>query len=182
MDENNIPETLYAEDSQQPHQHCMICNVHLHQVANYGIQKIYKNYPHQEKPQVLFDFALCMPCMEEARAGLSKESRENMDAFMRSKMLTLAYDGTDPRERYKKKQCTLSGKALEESIDYQVIAICTGDQLMESPLYISGEILAEIQELLSQQSKDELDRFTENNLGWPPELKALIKQGDWLPL
>jgi hypothetical protein len=182
MDENDIPENLYAEDSQQPHQHCMICNTHLHEHANYGIQKVYKNYPDQEEPQVLFDFALCMPCMEKARAELSIESRQRIDAFMRSKMLDLSYDGIDPRERYKEKQCTLSGQALSEAGDYQVMAICSGNKLIDSPIYISGEILEEIHELLSAKSKDELDRFTENNLDWPPELKALIKQGDWLPL
>jgi len=101
---------------------------------------------------------------------------------MREKMMNLAFEGISARERYENKQCTLSGQILSEAEDYQVIAICAGDKLVESPIYISAVILDEIQGLLSAQSKDELDRFTENNLDWPPELKALIKQGDWLPI
>tara|TARA_R110002050_G_scaffold147559_4_gene273417 strand:- start:66 stop:614 length:549 start_codon:yes stop_codon:yes gene_type:complete len=182
MDENKIPSSLYAEDNQQAHQHCKICGVNLLEVDTYGIQKVYKNYPDQEEAQVLFDFALCMPCMESARAELSQESRQRIDLFMREKMMDLALAGISPSERYHNHQCTLSGKDLNEAHDYQVIAICQSDNLVESPIYISDVILDEIQELLSAKSRDELDRFTENNLDWPPELKALIKQGDWLPI
>jgi ribosomal protein L34E len=182
MDENKIPLNLYSEDTKQAHEHCKICGVNLRDVDTYGIQKVYKNYPNQKEAQVLFDFALCMPCMESARAELSQESRQRIDLFMREKMMDLALSGISPSERYQQQQCTLSGKDLNEANDYQVIAICQGENLVESPIYISDEILDEIQGLLSAKSREELDRFTENNLDWPPELKALIKQGDWLPI
>jgi len=92
------------------------------------------------------------------------------------------YSGLSPKDRYQNHQCTLSGQELNQADDYQVIAICQGDKLIDSPIYISDVILEAIQELLSAKSRDELDRFTENNLDWPPELKTLIKQGDWLPI
>jgi len=91
MDEKDIPTNLYAEDNKAPHLHCKVCGVHLYEVKNYGIQKVYKKYPNQSKPQVLFDFALCMPCMESARAELSTESRQKIDSFMQEKMTNLAY-------------------------------------------------------------------------------------------
>ncbi len=182
MDERIIPSSLFSEDKQKPHQHCKVCAIDLSTVESYGIQKVYKNYPHQAKPQVLFDFALCMPCMESARAELSLESRKNIDSFMQEKLTALALSGLSPEDRYKQRQCTLSGHDLSLSNDYQVIAICSGDKLMDTPIFISDLILDEIQELLSAKSRDELERFTENNLDWPPELKTLIKQGDWLPI
>lgn len=182
MDEKDIPITLYSEDTKKPHLQCKVCGIDLHAVHNYGIQKVYKNYPNQTEPQVLFDFALCMPCMENAKAELSLESRERIDLFMQEKMTYLAYSGLKPSDRYQNHQCTLSGQDLTETDNYQIIAICEGGKLVDSPIYISDVILDKIQELLSAKSKDELDRFTENNLDWPPELKSLIKQGDWLPI
>lgn len=181
MEKKNIPVELYSEDSKQPHEHCLKCKSILNTATGYGIQKIYKNYPDGEC-QVLFDFALCLECMEEARAELSIESRQRIDAFMQERMYQLALSGVNPQDRFEEGRCTLSGKLLRQAQDYQVIALCKGNKLLESPIYLSDDITSQIQELLSAESREELDRFSENNLDWPPELKALIKQGDWLPI
>lgn len=176
-----LPSSLHSEDSGRAHEHCKICNKAFGSEEIYGIQKVYKNYPGQG-PQVLFDFALCQSCMQEARAELSVESRLRIDEFMMQRLHALAEEGIDPKERYLQEQCTLTGKSLTEAKEYQLVAVCQGEHLMESPLVLSDEILEAIQELLSDESRDELNRFNENNFGWPPELQKIWQDGDYVLL
>lgn len=176
-----IPSKLYSEDTGKAHAQCKICQKDFGEHEVYGIQKVYKNYPDQEA-QVLFDFALCQSCMEEARAELSVESRLRIDQFMMEKLEALTVEGIDPQLRYEQGECTLSGKPLNEAQEYQVAALCQGEQILESPMVLSDEMLDAIQELLSDKSRDELNRFNENNFGWPPELKKIWQDGDFVLL
>jgi hypothetical protein len=45
---------------------------------------------------------------------------------------------------------------------------------------LSGEIMAELQELLSPETKEVLDGFIDQYFGLPPEGKELIKDRDLL--
>lgn len=164
--------------SMEKHQHCKICNKDLMAGEPYAIQKVIKNYKDQKGPQVLFDFALCQTCMEEARGELSLESRQRIDAFMLDGLQQLEEAYETPRDRYLAHRCTLSGEPLSEVGEYQVMAVCQGDQIMDSPICLSDKMLEAIQDLLSDKSRDELNRFTENNFGWPPDLKKALVDGD----
>ncbi len=181
MQEQHIPPSLFNEDSGQLHRECKICQKELLKGEVYGIQKVFKNYPDQE-PQALFDFALCSQCMQEARQELSLESRERIDQFMMERVNELATKGIDVGTRFDHGLCALSGKALSATSEYQVVAVCKEGQLLESPLALSDDILEAIQDLLSKESKDTLDRFKETNFGWPPELKKLWQEGDFVLL
>ncbi len=175
-----IPTSLYNEDQKVPHSNCKICNKDLMQGEPYAIQKVYKNYPDQDSAQVLFDFAMCQSCIEEARAELSLESRQRIDAFMMKGLQDLQAQDENPRQRFAQNRCTISGSRLSESQEYQVMAICQGEMMLESPICLSDTTLEAIQELLSEKSRDELNRFTENNFGWPPELRKALKDGEWV--
>jgi len=144
----------------------------------YAIQKVFKNYPGEEKPQAIFDFAMCEKCMTEARAELSLESRMRIDRFMMEGFQKLEESGDDPQVRFEGQRCTISGQSLAESREYQVMAVCQGESLLDSPVSLSEDMLHQIQELLSEKSRDELNRFSENNFGWPPELRKAIRDGD----
>ena len=143
----------------------------------YAIQKVFKNYPDQEA-QALFDFALCKNCMEQARAELSKESRLRIDQFMMEGLENLEASGEEASDRWEQHRCTLSGTYLQESNEFQMMAVCQGESLVDSPVCLSAEMLETIQELLSPESREELNRFSENNFGWPPELKKALVDGD----
>lgn len=176
-----IPSNLYSEDSGEAHAQCKICQKTFGDHEVYGVQKVYKNYPDQE-PQVLFDFALCQECMEEARAELSKESRQRVDQFMLSKLHEMEEKGIDASQSFKEQRCTLSQKPLQDTNEYQVVAVCRGKYLWESPMVLSDDILDQIQDLLSPESRNELNRFSEENFGWPPELKKIWQDGDFVLL
>ena len=181
MEEKDIPNQLYNEDSKQPHKACKICATEFSDSYIYGIQKVFKNYPNQ-KPQALFDFALCQTCMEEARSELSVESRQRIDQFMMSKMREMEETGLDISLSFDSGKCSLSGKLTTDSKEYQGVAVCRGPKLLESPMVLSDDILDQIQELLSPESRQELNRFSENNFGWPPELKKMWQDGDFVIL
>jgi hypothetical protein len=116
--------------------------------------------------------------MEEAKAKFSRESRERMDNYLREKMSRLLSDSPDQRPSFWTGQCSLSGKALHDMQEYQMIAACQGNKLLDEPMLISDGIMEEMNELLSPETKDELKRFRDNNFGWPPELAKLLETGD----
>ena len=180
--QESIPPELFEEESKEQHRHCKICSKDLMDGEPYAIQKVLKNYDDEDKPQVLFDFALCQTCLEEARGELSLESRQRIDAFMLEGLQNLEDAHETTHHRYQSKCCTLSGQALSEVDEYQIMAICQGDQILDSPICLSDKMLEEIQALLSDKSRDELNRFTENNFGWPPELKKALVDGDLILL
>jgi hypothetical protein len=182
MWEEPIPNDLYNEDLNKPHQNCKLCNRSLLDGEVYAIQKVFKNYPEQDKAQTLFDFALCNSCLQETRSQLSIASRQRIDAYMMAELQTLEEIGENPRSRYNERKCTLSGQQLSKSQEYQMMAICQGPHILESPICLSDTVLEAIQDLLSPESRAELDRFTENNFGWPPELKKLWQDGDFVLL
>jgi len=177
MRDHSIPAVLFNEDSKAPHRECRICQKNLMDGELYAIQKVFKNYPDQEA-QALFDFALCKNCMEQARAELSKESRLRIDQFMMEGLENLEASGEEASDRWEQHRCTLSGTYLQESNEFQMMAVCQGESLVDSPVCLSAEMLETIQELLSPESREELNRFSENNFGWPPELKKALVDGD----
>ena len=81
-------------------------------------------------------------------------------------------------------ECLLSGKHLQDMETYQVYAHCTGTQLSMNRGYymLSDAVIEEIQELLSDKTRDELERFSDENLGVPPELKHLFNKPDFIPI
>ena len=73
--------------------------------------------------------------------------------------------------------CLLKGTAQKENQEYQICCQCVGDQMVLShmPYMIGMEAMEEIQELLSPETKRELDGFVGDNFGLPPEWKKAIE-------
>ena len=73
--------------------------------------------------------------------------------------------------------CAVKGTAIKDCAEYQLCCQCEGKEMLFShlPMAISEEALLEISEQLSTETKEEFDRFQDDHLGLPPELKELFK-------
>ena len=164
----------FLED--HPFQHCIVCQCNLLQDdVHYLIEKAYKG------TEVIFEYALCVPCAMDMRAELSQESLLRMqDRFENSQNLEAR------RTRLAKLSpqeiapwidtCVITGISRQETDSYQLCAHCVGWELVlaDLPFMISAAAINEMSALLSQKTRDSLDDFTDQYLGMPPELREVF--------
>lgn len=177
-DPSDIPPVFRREEGAQHHSHCKVCNRELlEQNLPYCIEKVFRFTDYPPGKQSIFDFAICIDCMDEMRKSLSEESRSSLMAFYQEKLR----DGLQEQEHYdyREDKCFFTRRSIREGKSYQMIAFCQGYQLksQEPPLIVSEEILEEASDRLSAQTIEALDDFTQRNFGWPPELARLMDEG-----
>lgn len=174
----DIPEEFHSFDSKSKFERCIECDKYLlEDDVDYFIEKAIKKYDGFSAQDVIFEYAICLTCAEHMRTKMSTESlqklesyfMQNMDVFKRMDLLETENIGTNAWYE----ECIISGKKMEMINEYQLFAQCRGDKMIlgHMPYMVSGEILEKVAELLSPETKDELDNFSKRHFGPPPELK-----------
>ncbi|MCV9385868.1 hypothetical protein [Reichenbachiella ulvae] len=150
----------------------------------YIIEKALKPYGSYDSYSTLFEYAMCMNCAESMKTMMSKDSMaklmeffaQNMDLNKHRHQMNEAY----PLQAYKWiENCIVSGKAVSEVSECQIYAACVGDQLVfsEFPYMVAGSVLDQMVELLSAETKDELDGFKDEYVDGPSEFQDLLQSG-----
>ncbi len=169
---------------------CISCDTYL--LAGgipYFIEKAVRQYPGFSAADALFEYAICMDCALKMRQELSKISLERIEQYFEQRVnvwnryQTLsAQTSEDPQQWLS--HCMITGKPMSALSEYQIFAQCEGKSLILTgmPYMLSGEVLDEISELLSDQSRGEINRFIDEHFGIPPELKEPLKDQPFLLL
>lgn len=174
-----IPSNFHSFSSNGPFTRCLDCDKELVESGSqYVIERAIKNYQNFEAQDVVFEYAICMNCAMKMRAELSKESLAKVEDFFQTNIVGALQSLHNSPESEWLQTCIVTGKPLKECAEYQIYAYCTGSFLFPqfTPYAISGEVLDQISGLLSDKTIDELDRFIDENMGIPPELKELFKE------
>jgi hypothetical protein len=178
-----IPPVFYTDATGEPFKNCVKCSKNvLEPGTRYMIEKALRYDRKNDITETLFEYAICSDCYEKVATNLSKDSMQRLTAYFAKSMdlssrIQWLMDGkTDVNEWLAK--CAIKGKALQECDEYQVCCECEGNNLMLShlPLMFSDTAIEEMQELLSPETKEELDRFRDEFLGIPPEWRELLKE------
>ena len=170
----SIPPEFYDSESGEPIKHCRKCQKELiDSHSEYVIEKVIRKVDDHE--QVLFEYALCMNCIQEVQGEISEESAQNIKTYMLSKMEAI-------RERpfMGTRACLWSGTPREDLKEFQMIAKCVGDKTFsfQPPFLISGSMMEELDALLSSKTRDTLEGFMDDNFGPPPEFRELFRKTD----
>ena len=176
-----IPTEFYSFSSKSRFEHCIECDKFLlDDEVDYFIEKAIKKYEGFSAHDVIFEYAICLECAEKMRKSMSKESLETLENYFLQninpfKRLDLIESNSEETTDWFN-ECLVSGKKLNEINEYQLFAQCKGSQLIlgQMPYMISGEILEKVSELLSKETKDELDNFSRRHFGPPPELEEQL--------
>ncbi len=174
-----IPDIFLNSDTKGPLTNCIQCDHDLTLGERfYMIEKVFKRYPQLESTQVLFEYAVCSECYERMREGLSKESMANLSAYMMTNtdfeamQMRMQTYPNDPEKWLS--HCMIKGMPKEELTEFQMGACFKGDRLVTNfmpPFMIGNVAMEEMNELLSKETKDEMDGFMDENFGIPPELR-----------
>ena len=176
----DIPEIFYASLDKKPIAHCSMCGKLLLSANEpYLIEKAFKKNLKTKNDDLVFEYALCLNCQQNALLELSKESRANIKMYFdlyvdfekRQKVLA-------NQENFKFtnciKDCIITNKPIKEYGEYQIGGYFYDDQmLLASPPYAIGEkAMDEIQEVISKKTRDFLDGFKDKVI--PPEVRDKV--------
>lgn len=155
---------------------CSFCNKDFKENEVYYVEKAFKHHLNFKSSDVILEYALCNKCMLEIRANLSIESKERIDNYFESNLKQeYLQSGT---------QCCIYGDSIYDEKEFQVVAVAKNGSLIEGGrlLILGAKAMDEIQELLSAQTKEELNNFFDSIIDMPPELRKMLKQGDYFVL
>ncbi len=172
-----IPKVFKTFISEEHFSNCISCDKYLlDETTEYVIEKAFKD------GYVEVEYAMCMDCVEKMQHRMSEESltrihkyfEENFD-FLGKRYGLIQSQDTSVDDYISK--CIFNDKSIAELDEYQIMAHCKGKQLILSvfPYMISMDVIEEIQKLLSAKTKEELDDFTNEHFGLPPDLKEILK-------
>lgn len=177
----DIPTVFLPHQSDSPFASCVNCDRNLlDDNTDYVIEKAVRQYREYGTKDVIFEYAMCMHCAELMRRELSRESLERVQDFMQKSNLAASRQQLIDRNNWNIQDwishCAVSGESVEQQDEYQLFAHCRGGQLVFSamPYMISSTVAEAMSELLSAKTRDELNRFVDDNFGLPPELKQPI--------
>lgn len=169
-----IDKKFYPFDSEDPFGSCTMCQTEFEEHSNYLIEKAIKG------TDVIFELAMCIPCAEQMRNQLSEDSRERIELYM--SQVNFEKRAQDAMESESQNiedyigKCIVSGFEIDPDEEHQIYAFCIGKEMVYGamPYAISGVVMEEVQELLSPETKQEMDDFMDQYL-IPDDLRDLLK-------
>jgi hypothetical protein len=178
----DIPERFYSDGEGAPFEKCVVCGKDLlREGTHYVIEKAIKNYKGTDITSTVYEYAMCMDCYVEMQKNMSEESLKNLQKFYESfvqkqgsNIITIDIDTFNLDQWLSK--CFFTSQPVNEMEEYQIMAQFKGNHLMLNtpPMAIGQTVAEEMSELLSAKTKGEMDRFREQFLGPPPEIKELF--------
>jgi hypothetical protein len=171
-----VPVQFHSFLEEGPFAKCTLCDETL---LEDGTQYLIHKAFHRE--EVIFEYAMCLPCRAKMQGELSVESIEAINAYMKQYEIEdrtgpmMEAHGTDVSKWLS--HCLVTGAPIAEAEEYHYYAFCDGPDLVFNglPIALAGNADEELNELLSQKTRDRLDGFVDEQFGLPPELRKPIK-------
>jgi len=179
----DIPPLFYSDLTGEPFQNCIKCDKDIIKEGEmYLIEKAFTQTLSHQTRSTLFEYAICHSCWETTRKSLSVESMQNIEQFFSQRV-----DFGSRQEKLFGKQdeieindwisnCIVDGSPVEELKEFQVACQCIGNFLLVDQLpYMIGSIaIEEIQELISEKTRDEMEGFKKRLTSPSPDMEELF--------
>lgn len=180
---SEIPPIFRSDDTGEPFSNCIKCDRYLLDEGTlYLIEKAFKSYVGFDSRTTIFEYAMCMDCVQDMQKELSVSSRNNIDAFFAKQT-----DFDERRERLRDdwdvqnwiQNCIVTNNKPVEGGEFQIYGQCDGAHFMyyDFPYMISGEVIDQMIDLMSDKTIDELNNFKNNITQGPPEFQELLNSG-----
>lgn len=177
-----IPKIFGTTDGGLLHS-CIMCNKPvLSPAQDYFIEKAIRVYPDYKKTEVLFEYAMCLGCAEAMRNELSTESKQRIESYFRERVnINKRQNLLQPKRAVFAnwiKDCLVKGEPIKNSEEYSLYGHAYGKKLVYGlfPYAISGKAMEEVNELLSEKSREVLDDFIGKHFSGPPEVAEILKK------
>ena len=164
-------------------QTCIMCNQNLLAPAqDYLIEKAFRVYPELKKTETIFEYAMCFRCAEAMHNELSIESKQRIQQYFAQHVnpqqrLNMLHPKRAPFKQWIS-NCLVKQMPIKKTLEYSMYGHAYGKKLVFDlfPYAISGEVMEEVNELLSAHSRQILDDFIGNHFSGPPEIAEILKR------
>ena len=181
-----IPSIFYNSETGVPIQRCLVCDTFLLEDVDYIIEKSLVNYPGSETTDVIFEFAICMGCLDSIMNEYSKESHQKMNEYFMDNMnlarqyILAGQENFDPNEWLK--ECIITGKTQDQCAQFQLCIQCNGTNAVfeRTPFMISDEAMDSVTQLLSNATIDAMNNFRDTYFPPPEDLSPLLRDRDFV--
>ena len=179
-----IPEEFYSFESHQPFESCLVCKADLLSgEVDYFIEKSVRNYHEHDVSDVVYEYAICWHCAHDMNGQMSEESMQNIQGYFSEQTLLMQNLNEHNNNWQEKKgdlipdKCVITGEPRAELDEYMIYGHFRGKAMVKSsmPYLLSGKVMDDVADLLSDQTIDQLDDFMGEYFGGPPELEELWK-------
>ncbi len=167
----NIHKKFYSDKAGSIFKTCVFCNDNvLEYEQGYLIEKAYKYNPKTNKFEIIFEYALCIECMQRLSSEMSEESIKNIAKYFNKNKNEEYFSGLNVNERLA--TCMISQKKLKTQKEFQIAGYFLKDKMIVSndfPFAIGYEAIEEIQELISEKTRNFFEKF--NDIVLPSDFK-----------
>ncbi|MEM6642787.1 MAG: hypothetical protein AAF616_07385 [Bacteroidota bacterium] len=174
MSADLIPKDFYSFESGTPFDRCIECDKYLlDESTEYIIEKAVRNYDGYQARDVIFDYAICLDCAENLRKAVSKQSMSEMiNYFQRNLSLAAQQKLRAGKSGDSLSRCMVKNIHVDDCQEYQLFAHCKGQNLsaVQAPYLISGAVIEELSQLLSDATIDEMNGFFNRHFSPDPTL------------
>lgn len=162
-----IPELFHSFETGKPIARCGLCDRDLMEPGTrYVIEKAFKN------AETVFEHAVCLDCHSGVMEEMSEESTNRINQYFAERVDAEARPD-QCREAFENEaqkwvgHCLIKGYPLQECDEYQLYGLCVDRHMVLNgfPYMLSGEVIDEIIELLSEQTLGLLGELSEKLFG-----------------
>lgn len=179
-----IPKLFYNDLTGAPMDHCISCEQNLLDTnIPYFIEKALKLNQGYKMYSTLFEYAMCLPCMESHKGKISKQSMAAINEYFMTKADFERRHYLVQEELFEDidlwvNHCLVKDTDVKQMSECQLYAMCVNDRMImgEHPYMVSGEALDEVIDLLSDETLGEFNKLTDELIG-PSEFQDLLKGG-----
>ncbi|MEP2024937.1 MAG: hypothetical protein ABJH98_07680 [Reichenbachiella sp.] len=163
---------------------CISCQQNLleNQIP-YFIEKAIKPHLGYKAYATVFEYAMCINCMQQHKSKISKSSLASINEYFQKHIDVSRRQYLVANELYDNlglwmDHCVATDNHISAIGECQIYAQCLGDQLVmgECPYMISGEALDTVVNLLSAETIDGFNKLQDELVG-PSEFQDLLKGG-----
>lgn len=179
-----IPKLFFSDLTGAPMDHCISCERPLLDGSiPYFIEKALKPNQGYKLYSTIFEYAMCLPCMDSHKGKISKKSMLAINQYFMNQVDLERRQYLVEEELYDDLdlwvgRCLVKDTDVRQMSECQLYAMCINDQIVmaEHPYMVSGLALDEVVDLLSDETLDEFNRLTDELIG-PSEFQDLLKGG-----
>lgn len=184
----SIPRDFYSEYTELPFARCIDCDCSL-----FESDTLYTVIKHIVGKEIVFEMAICMQCAARMREQYSRETSQNIQAYIEEKLreklirtLENIEDLSDDEEETFTVDdglghCAFCEKPRPACHRYEIVGIFLADEIIldsgqgisfSSPMMLCQECNSEVSKLISKQTRDMWDRFVEEHFDGPPGIEV----------
>ncbi len=153
---------------------CVFCDDNiLEYEQGYVIEKAFKYNEKTKTFKTIFEYALCAECIQRLSSEMSKESSEKVQNYLssfRANLNQITDNENDVEGRLN--TCMVKNSPVINSKEYQIAGYFLKNEMLVSdvfPYAIGDEAIEEIQNLISEKTRDFSDKF--KDLILPPDVR-----------